>query len=92
MNGYPVYVLNNYSNVSTINPFPVSISSGTNSIGAVSIIQDGTGSRTLSWSNTWKFQGNVAPTLSTSANAVDLLVYYVRTTSNISVQLINNIG
>mgnify|MGYP003333602511 CR=1 FL=1 len=42
MNGYPVYVLNNHSNVSTINPFPVSLTSGTNSIGAVSILQDGT--------------------------------------------------
>ena len=60
--------------------------------GVISIVQDTTGGRTLSWGNTWKFQGNVAPTLSTSANAVDLLVYYVRTTSNISVQLINNIG
>ena len=60
--------------------------------GVISIVQDTTGGRTLSWSNTWKFQGNVAPTLSTSANAVDLLVYYVRTTSNISAQLINNIG
>ena len=60
--------------------------------GVISIVQDTTGSRTLSWGNTWKFQGNVAPTLSTSANAVDLLVYYVRTTSNISAQLINNIG
>lgn len=60
--------------------------------GVISIVQDSTGGRTLTWGNTWKFQGNVAPTLSTSANAVDLLVYYVRTTSNISVQLINNIG
>jgi hypothetical protein len=42
MNGYPVYVLNNFSNVSTNNPFPVSLTSGTNSIGAVSILQDGT--------------------------------------------------
>jgi hypothetical protein len=41
MNGYPVYVLNNYSNVSTTNPFPVSLTSGSNSIGAVSILQDG---------------------------------------------------
>ncbi len=60
--------------------------------GVISIVQDSTGGRTLAWGNTWKFQGNTAPTLSTSAGAVDLLVYYVRTTSNISAQLINNIG
>ena len=60
--------------------------------GTIYIIQDSTGSRTLSWGNLWRFQGNTAPTLSTSANAVDMLVYSVRTTANISCQLINNIG
>ena len=42
MNGYPVYVLNNYSNVSTTNPFPVLLQTGLNSIGSVSILQGGT--------------------------------------------------
>lgn len=60
--------------------------------GVISIVQDSTGGRTLTWGDTWRFQGNIAPTLSTSGGAVDMLVYYVRTTSNISVQLINNIG
>ena len=60
--------------------------------GTIYIVQDSTGSRTLSWGNLWRFQSNTAPTLSTSANAVDMLVYSVRTTSNISCQLINNIG
>ena len=39
--------------------------------GVISVVQDTTGGRTLGWGNTWKFQGNVAPTLSTSANSVD---------------------
>ena len=60
--------------------------------GVIAIIQDATGSRTLSWGSYWRFQGNTAPTLSTSANSVDLLSYYVRTTSNISAQLVTNIG
>ena len=60
--------------------------------GTIYIIQDSTGGRTLSWGNTWRFQGNTAPTLSTSANSVDMLVYAVRTTANISAQLITNIG
>ena len=60
--------------------------------GTIYIVQDSTGSRTLSWGNLWRFQGNTAPTLSTSANSVDMLVYSVRTTANISCQLINNIG
>ena len=60
--------------------------------GVMYIVQDGTGSRTLGWGNTWKFQGNTAPTLSTSANSVDMLVYAVRTTANIACQLVTNIG
>lgn len=60
--------------------------------GTIYIIQDTTGGRTLTWGNTWRFQGNTAPTLSTSANSVDMLVYSVRTTANISAQLITNIG
>jgi hypothetical protein len=60
--------------------------------GTIYLIQDATGGRTLTWGNTWRFQGNTAPTLSTTANAVDMLVYSVRTTANISAQLITNIG
>ena len=60
--------------------------------GTIYIVQDSTGGRTLAWGNLWRFQGNTAPTLSTSANAVDMLVYSVRTTANISCQLINNVG
>lgn len=60
--------------------------------GTIYLIQDGTGSRTLAWGNLWRFQGNTAPTLSTTASAVDMLVYSVRTSANISCQLINNIG
>lgn len=60
--------------------------------GTIYIIQDATGSRTLTWGNTWKFQGNTAPTLSITGGTVDMLVYSVRTTANISCQLINNIG
>ena len=60
--------------------------------GTIYLVQDSTGGRTLTWGNTWRFQGNTAPTLSTSANSVDMLVYAVRTTANISAQLITNIG
>ena len=60
--------------------------------GTIYLVQDSTGSRTLTCGNTWRFQGNTAPTLSTSANSVDMLVYSVRTTANISAQLITNIG
>jgi len=40
------------------------------------IIQDGTGSRTLTWPATAKFIGGVAPTLSAAAGARDIINFY----------------
>ena len=37
--------------------------------------QDATGSRTVTWPSSVKWPGGVAPTLSTAANKVDLLVF-----------------
>lgn len=58
--------------------------------GAIFITQDGTGSRTLAYGSFWDFSGGTAPTLTTTANAVDLLVYTVRSTTSIHTQLIIN--
>ena len=41
----------------------------------ISVIQDGTGSRTLAFNSNYKFVGGSAPTVSTSANARDVLVF-----------------
>ena len=46
--------------------------------GSIFLVQDGTGSRTLSYSSHFKFAGGTAPTLSTAANAVDRLDYIVK--------------
>lgn len=40
------------------------------------VIQDGTGSRTLGYGSAYKWANGIAPTLSTAANAVDLLSFY----------------
>lgn len=40
------------------------------------IIQDGTGSRTMSWNAVFKFTGGTAPTLTTTASAKDILIFY----------------
>jgi hypothetical protein len=58
--------------------------------GCIFISQDATGSRTLGYGGNWDFAGGNPPTLSTGANAVDLLVYTVRTTTSIQAQLIAN--
>jgi len=51
--------------------------------GSIFVVQDGTGSRTLSYSSDWEFAGGVAPTLSTAASAVDRIDYIVRASASI---------
>jgi len=59
--------------------------------GIVIITQDGTGSRTLAYGSYWKFPSGTAPTLTTTASAVDALVYYVESSTRISARLVNDL-
>ena len=54
--------------------------------------QDGTGSRVVSWGSSYRFSGNTAPTLSTSANTVDVVAYAVKNTTSIICQSLLNVG
>ena len=51
--------------------------------GSIFLIQDGTGSRTASWGTDWEFAGGTAPTLTTTASAVDRVDYVIRSASSI---------
>lgn len=51
--------------------------------GSITVIQDGTGSRTLAFGNYWKFPGGAAPALSTTVDAVDRIDYFVKSTTEI---------
>jgi len=51
--------------------------------GSIFLVQDGTGSRTLSFGTQYDFTGGTAPTLSTTAAAVDRIDYIVRTATSI---------
>lgn len=51
--------------------------------GSIFITQDATGSRTLAWGSYWKFSNGTAPTLSTTANAVDRVDYIVNSSTAI---------
>ena len=42
---------------------------------ALTVIQDGTGSRTLTWNATYEFASDTAPTLTTTANLGDLFIF-----------------
>ena len=54
------------------------------------VIQDSTGSRTLSYNTAWQFVSAAAPTLSTGASDVDILVYSTRSTTTIDAALLKN--
>jgi len=51
--------------------------------GSIFLIQDGTGSRAVTWGSFFDWAGGTAPTLSTAASSVDRLDYIVRTTGSI---------
>jgi hypothetical protein len=58
--------------------------------GVIKVTQDATGSRTLAYGSSFDFAAGAAPVLTTTANAVDLLVYYADTSTNITVRLIGD--
>lgn len=59
--------------------------------GVIVITQDGTGSRTLAFGSYWKFSTGTAPTLTTTASAVDVLAYYVESATRITARLISDV-
>jgi hypothetical protein len=52
--------------------------------GVIIINQDGTGSRTLAYGSNFDFGGATAPTLTTAANAQDMIAYIVVSSSRIN--------
>jgi hypothetical protein len=59
--------------------------------GVIVITQDGTGSRTLAYGSYWKFANGTAPSLTTTASAVDVLCYYVESSTRITARLIGDV-
>jgi hypothetical protein len=59
--------------------------------GVIVITQDATGSRELDYGTNWKFGGGDEPVLTTDANAVDVLTYYVATSSVIVATLLEDV-
>ena len=69
---------------------PTNLTAGAS--GCIWITQDGTGSRTLAYGSNWDFTGGTAPTLTTTAAAVDCLVYSVQSSTKITATLITNLS
>ena len=60
--------------------------------GVIVVTQDSTGSRTLAYNSVYKFAGGTAPTLTTTASAVDVLAYYVESSTRITVTSLLNVS
>jgi hypothetical protein len=58
--------------------------------GAITITQNGTGSNTLAYGSNWKFSQGSAPVLTTTANATDVLVYFVESATRITARLVSD--
>ena len=69
---------------------PTNVTAGQS--GVIVVTQDGTGSRTLAYNSAYKFAGGTAPTLTTTASAVDVLAYYVESASRITVTSLLNVS
>ena len=59
--------------------------------GVIAVSQDGTGSRTLAYGSYFKFAAGSAPTLTTTASAVDLIAYYVESATRIDCRFVGDV-
>lgn len=59
--------------------------------GYIRITQDATGNRTLAYSTSWKFAGQVAPSLSTAPGAIDMLYYNTINVNFIHASLVKDV-
>jgi hypothetical protein len=60
--------------------------------GCIRFVQDGTGSRTLSYHADWEFANGTAPTLTTTAGATDLLFYHVLASGRVFASLVTAVA
>jgi len=82
---------NNFSTTLTGNVTfanPSNISAGQS--GVLFITQDSTGGRTAAFGSYWDFSDGTAPTLSTGADAVDMVAWIARSSTKISAQFVGN--
>ena len=68
---------------------PTNIVAGQSGVFVIS--QDGTGSRTLAFGSYFKFPAGTAPTLTTAASSVDVLAYYVESSTRITARLVADV-
>jgi len=78
--------------ISTTVPNPDSSYCNPGQSGLISVAQTAGGGKVLSWGSYWDFADGIAPTLSTGANDVNVIGYYVRSNTSIVADTITDIG
>ena len=73
------FVLTLTGNTTLVNPTTESVGQS----GIITLIQDGTGSRTLSLGTDYETAAGAGLTISTAANAVDVIPYFVKASGSI---------
>ena len=76
---YQNFVLTATGNITLVNPSTESVGQS----GIIVLIQDGTGSRTLSLGTDYETAGGAGLTISTAASAVDVIPYFVKASGSI---------
>ena len=76
---YQNFVLTFTGNLTLANPSTESVGQS----GIIVIIQDGTGSRTIAIGTDYEWPAGTATTISTSANAVDIIPYFIKAANSI---------
>ena len=76
---YSNFILTFTGNVTLANPTTESVWQS----GIIVIIQDGTGSRTIATGTDYEWPASTATTISTSANAVDIIPYFIKAANSI---------
>jgi len=59
--------------------------------GVIVFTQNASAAKTLAFASYWKFVGGTAPSLTTTLSAVDVLVYYVESSTRISARMLNDV-
>tara|TARA_Y100000310_G_C20396521_1_gene675358 strand:- start:94 stop:738 length:645 start_codon:yes stop_codon:yes gene_type:complete len=79
-------------NLTMANPPASTLAGSVGQSGSVRFIQDGTGSRTVSFASAWKFPAGTAPTASTASGTVDRADYKILDVSTIDANFVNNVS
>lgn len=59
--------------------------------GVIVLTQHASSPKTLAFGGYWKFAGGTAPSLTATNSAVDVLVYYVESTTRITARMVNDV-